>query len=64
MEDLGHGYLDKYGAGEERREKIIKWGVVSVLVIVIGGGILYGLFRDYPEERQAGRVFYLKRAQN
>jgi hypothetical protein len=64
MEDLGHGYLDKYGAGEERREKILKWIVVSVLVVLIGGGILYGLFRDYPEERQAGRFFELLQAQN
>jgi hypothetical protein len=64
MEDLGHGYLDKYGAGEERREKIVKWAALSVLTILVGGGLLYALFRDYPEERQAGRFFALLEARN
>jgi hypothetical protein len=58
------GYLDNYGAGEERREKIAKWVLVSVLVIVIGGALLYGVFKDYPEERQAGRFFRLLEQHN
>ena len=53
------GYLEKYGAGEERREKIIKWTVLSLLAVLIVGGLLYGIFRDYPEERQTGRFFQL-----
>jgi hypothetical protein len=58
------GYLDHYGAGEERREKIIKWVVVSVLALLIGGGLLYAAFRDYPEERQAGSFFRLLEQRN
>jgi hypothetical protein len=53
------GYLEKYGAGEERREKIVKWVVVSILVVLGGGGLLYAAFRDYPEERQVGRFLQL-----
>lgn len=58
------GYLDNYGAGDERREKIIKTAVISVAVLLLGGAILYALFHNYPEERQAKRFFELLRAQD
>jgi hypothetical protein len=58
------GYLDQYGAGEERREKIVKWVVISVLVVLAGGGLLYAAFHDYPEERQVGRFFQLLEQRN
>jgi hypothetical protein len=44
------GYLDQYGAGDERREKIIKRLILSVLAVAIAGGTLYFLFRNYREE--------------
>ncbi|MDX2153896.1 MAG: hypothetical protein SFV54_24360 [Bryobacteraceae bacterium] len=55
------GYLDTYGAADARRERIIKWLVISALVVAIGGGIAWYLFRDYREERQAS--LFLERLQ-
>src|SRR6266545_647735 len=53
------GYLDQYGAGEERRGKIIKTVVISVLLlVVIGGGLLF-VFHNYREERQVKEFFSL-----
>jgi hypothetical protein len=46
------GYLDQYGAGEERRGKIIKTVVISVVLLVIVGGSLLFVFHNYREERQ------------
>ena len=58
------GYLDHYGVGEERREKIIRRVVsVAVLVLVVGG-IAYAALKDYPEEHQARRFFDLLHAGN
>ena len=53
------GYLDHYGAGDERRAKRIKLTVVSVIVLALLTGILYFLFRNYSQERQAKRFFEL-----
>jgi hypothetical protein len=58
------GYLDHYGEGQERREKIVKWVVLSVVAILVGGGLLYAIFRDYPEERQVSRFFDLLERHN
>ena len=58
------GYLDNYGAGDERREKIIKIAVVSVVVLALAGVIFYALFHNYPEERQAKRFFELLRVKD
>src|ERR1700730_3208318 len=50
------GYLDAYGAGDERRERrnkrILLWG----LTVVIVTAVLYFTFRDWREER-AGKQF-------
>jgi hypothetical protein len=51
------GYLDNYGAGEERREKITKRVVIGVLALLVVGGLVYSVFHTYPEERQAKRFF-------
>ena len=58
------GFLDTYGAGDERRARNIKLIVVSAVVLAILGGIFYFLFRNYPEEQQAKRFFRLLAAQN
>ena len=58
------GYLENYGAGDERREKRIKVGVLFVAVLLVAGGILWALFHNYPEERQAKRFFDLLEAKD
>ena len=56
------GYLEQYGAGDERRAKIFKTVVTAAAVLLLGGSILYFFFHNYPEERQAKRFFELLRA--
>ena len=58
------GYLDQYGVGEERREKIIKRVVIAVVVILAVSGLLYVFLHNYPEERQAKRFFALLQARD
>ena len=41
-----------YGAGEERRNKTIRWIILSALLVAILGGIGYFQFRNYQEEKQ------------
>ena len=53
------GYLDQYGAGDERRARKIKIAVVSVVGLAITGGILYFLFHNHSPERQVKRCFQL-----
>jgi hypothetical protein len=57
------GYLDQYGAGEERREKIVRNLVLGALAAVILGVVLYFTFRNYRETRQAERFLDLLRKQ-
>jgi hypothetical protein len=58
------GYLENYGAGDERREKLIKTGVISLLVALVVAALGYVFLHNYPEERQAKRFFELLRQQN
>ena len=58
------GYLENYGAGDERREKITKTAVIAVLAVLAAGALAYFIFHNYPEERQAKRFFELLRAQD
>lgn len=51
------GYLDNYGAGEERREKIIKTTVISVVSLVVLAGLLFFVFHNYREEHQVKQFF-------
>lgn len=50
------GFLDSYGAGEERREKIVKRIVLGGLVALAIAVTLYFVFRNWGEYRQA-RMF-------
>lgn len=48
-------YLEAYGAAEEKRAKavrILKITVICLLSAVTAGLILYGIFKNYSEERQ------------
>jgi hypothetical protein len=46
------GYLEGYGAGEERRERIVRWIVLSAVLAVIIAIVGYFQFRNYREEKQ------------
>lgn len=47
------GYLEAYGAGEEKRARLIKRTALLVLVVLAAGAALYFGFRDYREKQQA-----------
>ena len=51
------GYLDHYGAGEERREKIVKAAALTITFLLVAGGILFFVFHNYRQERQVKRFF-------
>jgi hypothetical protein len=53
------GYLDHYGAGEERREKTIKRLALTILTVVVTAGVLFLIFKNYRQERQVNRLFDL-----
>lgn len=58
------GYLQDYGAGDARRERIRNRVLLAggaLLVLAVAG---YFLFRDYREKQQADRFFDLLRARN
>ena len=47
------GYLnDYYSVSGARREEILKALAVTLVVAVVGGGVLYFLFKNYFEERR------------
>ena len=45
-------YLDGYGIADARREKLFKGAVVTLLVSVALGSLLYVWFKNYPQERR------------
>jgi hypothetical protein len=53
------GYLDHYGAGEERREKILKRAAAALAVVLVGSGILFFIFHNYRQEQQVRHFFDL-----
>ena len=53
------GYLDQYGAGEERRIKIIKTVAISLVSLMILGGILWFVFHNYREEQRVKQFYAL-----
>jgi hypothetical protein len=44
-------YLQSYGAGEEERNRRIKWLVLGLIGVVIVGIAAYFYFQDFTEER-------------
>lgn len=53
------GYLDGYGADDERREKRIKRTAVALVTILIASGVLYFVFKNFRQERQVKHLFEL-----
>ena len=47
------GYLEAYGAGDEKRARLIKRIALVVLIVLAAGLALYYGFRDYREKQQA-----------
>jgi hypothetical protein len=52
-------YLGQYGAGEERREKIVKTLVISLVALLVVGGALLFVFHNFRQEQQVKRFFTL-----
>jgi hypothetical protein len=50
------GYLEAYGAGEEKRFKLIKRIVLVAVIVLAAGAGLYYFFHNYRETKQA-RLF-------
>jgi hypothetical protein len=53
------GYLDQYGAGEERRIRIIKTLVIAVVALAVLGSIAFFVFHNYRQERAVKHFFEL-----
>ena len=51
------GFLDSYGAGDERRARNIKLIVVSAIGLAVLGVLGYFFFHNYPQEQQVKRFF-------
>ena len=58
------GYLDQYGAGEERRAKIVKTVLYSVLALIVIGGPLTFYLYDWRQEHEVNRFFDLLAAKD
>jgi len=58
------GYLEGYGAGEERREKTIRWIILSVVLLAVIAIAGYYQFRNYREEKQIGAFLELLKRQD
>ena len=58
------GYLDQYGAGDERRATIIKRTIYIVMAVVILTVLPWYLFKNHAEERQVRDFLSLLRQHN
>ncbi len=58
------GYLDAYGAGDERRERLVKRIAIWGLAVVIAGAVLFFTFRNYSQERVVNQFFALLQRQD
>jgi hypothetical protein len=53
------GYLDHYGAGEERRENIVKKALIALAVLIAVGAPLLYIFHNVRQEHQLKQFFSL-----
>ena len=44
------GYLDQYGAGDEQRAKVLKRTIIAVIVLIVGIGLPWYLFKNHSQE--------------
>src|ERR1700684_3747884 len=56
------GYLDAYGAAEEKRARtirLVKGSAIILVAILVVGGLLYAVFENYPEEQRVKSLLSL-----
>jgi hypothetical protein len=58
------GYLDQYGAGEERRNRIIARSIISALLILIVGSLSWYLLKNHHQEGVVKRFVDAVRARD
>ncbi len=46
------GYLDQYGAGEERRIRIYKTLAITLVSLLVVAGVAFYIFHNYRQERE------------
>ena len=55
-------FLEQYGEGDERRGKIVKRVVLSLVSALVVAGLLFYGFHTFRQERQVKRFFELMAA--
>src|SRR3954454_18845925 len=58
------GYLDTYGAGVDRRIKLIKTAVIALVSAVALGAVLFYIFHNYSEEQRVKQFLAALSAKN
>ncbi len=53
------GYLDHYGAGEERRENVVKMALIALAVALAVAGAAFYIFHNIRQEHRVGQFFSL-----
>jgi len=57
-------FLDQYGVADERRGKIITRLVISLLTLVVAGGVLFFVFHNFREEQKVKQFYALLQAKD
>lgn len=53
------GYLDQYGAGEERRENIVKKALIAFAAAAVLAAVLFFVFHNFRQEQRVKQFFSL-----
>jgi hypothetical protein len=53
------GYLDHYGAGEERRENIVKKALIALAVVLVAAAVSFYIFHNVRQEHRVSQFFSL-----
>lgn len=53
------GYLDQYGAGEERRENIVKKALIAFAAAAVLAVVLFFVFHNFRQEQRVKQFFSL-----
>lgn len=58
------GYLEEYGAGEDKRETLIRNSIVIAAILIVVTAFCWYLFQTFPEVRTAKHFLTLVRAKD
>ena len=58
------GYLEEYGAGEDRRENLIRNTILITLAVIVIGGLSFYIFRPFHQIRLTHHFLSLVREKN